>query len=126
MEHLRAVGKPSTFVCPDCHGSLWEVLDSRPRRFRCHTGHAFTARTLQDALSISGDEALWSGLRSLQERQILLESMAEQDRAGGDEIAAARLDSAAKRLERQPKCCAGSSKRALTRSSEQRRDVVAE
>ena len=101
MEHLQAIGKPSTFVCPDCHGSLWEVLDSRPRRFRCHTGHAFTARTLQEALATSGDEALWSGLRSLQERQILLRYMAEHDRASGDEPAAARLESAAQRLQRQ-------------------------
>jgi two-component system chemotaxis response regulator CheB len=101
MEHLEAIGKPSTFVCPDCHGSLWEMLDSRPRRFRCHTGHAFTARTLQDALAAAGDEALWSALRSLQERRILLATMAEHDRATGEERSAARLEAASRRLQEQ-------------------------
>ena len=107
MEHLEAIGKPSTFVCPDCHGTLWEVLDSRPQRYRCHTGHAFTARTLQDTLSAAGDEALWSGLRALQERQLLLHSMAEHDRAGGDEASAARFDAAARRLKRQAEVLRG-------------------
>ena len=107
MEHLEAIGRPSTFVCPDCHGTLWEVLDSRPQRYRCHTGHAFTARTLQDTLTIAGDEALWNGLRTLQERQLLLESMAEHDRAGGDEASAGRFEAAARRLKRQAEVLRG-------------------
>jgi two-component system chemotaxis response regulator CheB len=101
MEHLEAISKPSTFVCPDCHGALWEVLDSRPQRFRCHTGHGFTARTLQDALALAGDEALWNALRSLQEREMLLQTMADQDRAVGEELSAARLEAAARRLQHQ-------------------------
>lgn len=101
MEHLEAIGKPSTFVCPDCHGSLREVLDSRPQRFRCHTGHGFTARTLQDSLALAGDEALWNALRSLQEREILLQTMADHDRAVGEEGSAARLEAAARRLQQQ-------------------------
>lgn len=48
MEHLAEIAAPSPFVCPDCHGGLWEIADAQPRRFRCHTGHAFTIRTLQD------------------------------------------------------------------------------
>jgi two-component system, chemotaxis family, protein-glutamate methylesterase/glutaminase len=83
------------------------VLDSRPQRYRCHTGHAFTARTLQDALTTAGDEALWNGLRALQERQLLLQSMAEQDRGGGDEASAARLEAAARRLRRQAELLRG-------------------
>ena len=35
MEHLNAIAKPSTFVCPDCKGSLWRVDGSRPARFDC-------------------------------------------------------------------------------------------
>jgi two-component system chemotaxis response regulator CheB len=101
MEHLEAIGKPSTFVCPDCHGSLWEMLDSRPIRYRCHTGHGFTARTLQDTLAEAGDEALWNALRALQERELLLRHMAGHDRSHGEELSAARLESAARRLHRQ-------------------------
>jgi two-component system chemotaxis response regulator CheB len=101
MQHLEAIAAPSTFACPDCHGALWEVLDSRPQRYRCHTGHAFTARTLQDCLANAQEEALWSGMRALQERQLLLQDMAAHDRQAGNEASAARLAAAAERLERQ-------------------------
>jgi len=73
MRHLTEIGKPSTFVCPDCRGSLWEMNDARPPRFRCHTGHAYTLRTLQHAQSVATDEAMWNALRALQEQKFLLE-----------------------------------------------------
>jgi two-component system, chemotaxis family, protein-glutamate methylesterase/glutaminase len=76
MKHLQAIGKPSTFVCPDCAGSLWEMSESRPRRFRCHTGHAYTLRTLQHAQADDTDDALWHAFRGLQEKQLLLEALA--------------------------------------------------
>lgn len=73
MAHLPAIAKPSTFVCPDCHGALWELNDVAPMRFRCHTGHAYTLRTLQHAQSQATDESLWSAFRALQEQKLLLE-----------------------------------------------------
>ena len=40
-------GQPTPYTCPECGGALWE-LDEQARllRFRCHTGHAFTAESL--------------------------------------------------------------------------------
>jgi two-component system, chemotaxis family, protein-glutamate methylesterase/glutaminase len=73
MTHLGEIGSPSTFVCPDCHGSLWELGNVQPPRFRCHTGHAYTLRTLQHAQSVGTDEALWNALRALQEQKLLLD-----------------------------------------------------
>jgi two-component system chemotaxis response regulator CheB len=73
VNHLRQIAKPSTFVCPDCSGSLWELDNVQPARFRCHTGHAYTLRTLQHAHSLATDEALWSALRALQEQKLLLD-----------------------------------------------------
>jgi len=101
MNHLHAIGSQSSFACPDCHGTLWEVRDSRPKRYRCHTGHAFTARTLQETMATASDEATWSALRSLQERELLLQDMILAHRAEGDEVSAARLETASKRLSRQ-------------------------
>lgn len=49
MENLVAVGTPSSLTCPDCGGGLWEVKDAKPLRYRCHTGHAFSARSLENA-----------------------------------------------------------------------------
>ncbi len=101
MSHLEAIGNPSTFTCPDCHGALWEILDSRPQRFRCHTGHGFSARTLQHTMMLTSEESGWSALRALQERMLLLNHMARASRANGEEARAAELDLAAARLDHQ-------------------------
>jgi two-component system chemotaxis response regulator CheB len=86
-EHLEAIGRPSTFVCPDCSGSLWEVTGAVPRRFRCHTGHGYTLRALQHAQAIAADEALWGAVRALQEKEMLLAALA----ASADPVEASRL-----------------------------------
>lgn len=75
MEHLRAIGAPSTFVCPDCSGSLWELKQSQPARYRCHTGHGFSVASLVDAQAGKTDTALWMAIRALQERSILLKKL---------------------------------------------------
>jgi two-component system chemotaxis response regulator CheB len=92
MEHLQAIGFPSTFVCPDCKGGLWEIRNTQPQRYRCHTGHAFTLRTLQHAQGEATDEALWSALRALQEKELLLRAIQALQRADGDERAAEHLE----------------------------------
>jgi two-component system chemotaxis response regulator CheB len=94
MEKLSTIARPSEFVCPDCHGGLWKILDSRPERYRCHTGHAFTLRTLQQAMHTASDEAGWSALRALQERMIVLERLEGACRNEGDLDAAVRIASA--------------------------------
>jgi len=100
MEHLESIAKPSTFACPECNGSLWEVNGSKPRRFRCHTGHGFTLRTLQHAQAAETDDALWGGLRALQEKQLLLKSLAACEREAGVPEEARRLDAEAGRTAR--------------------------
>lgn len=100
VEKLKTLGSPSTFVCPECSGSLWEVKDARPRRFRCHTGHGFTLRALQHAQSTATDEALWSALRALQEKQLLLESLAESHAKAGEADEARRLAEEARQTAR--------------------------
>jgi two-component system chemotaxis response regulator CheB len=91
MEHLNAIGRPSPFTCPDCFGGLWEVNDAMPRRFRCHTGHAYTLRSLQAAQSEGTDMALWNALRGLEEKEMLLREVAGQYLQEGNAAEAARL-----------------------------------
>jgi two-component system chemotaxis response regulator CheB len=91
MEHLAAIGSPSTFVCPDCNGGLWEIEGARPRRFRCHTGHAYTLRSLLDAQAEGTDAALWSAMRALEEKEMLLREVAQQNLEEGHAHEAARL-----------------------------------
>ena len=101
MDSLPSLAAPSPFACPDCHGGLWELLDARPTRFRCHTGHAFTERSLEHALGVARDQAAWNALRALQEEGLLLEHVAEIRRAAGATEDAERLLRAAERVQRQ-------------------------
>ena len=90
MENLSRVGRPSTLTCPECGGALWELKDTKPLRYRCHTGHAFSARTLESAQTGTAEHALWSSVRALQEREILLRRLANVAQATGD-IAGAEI-----------------------------------
>lgn len=80
MEHLDAIGRPSKIVCPDCSGVLWEISGSDPKRYRCHTGHAYTVQSLEHTHAVRTDQALWTALRALQEREELLRQMAQAHR----------------------------------------------
>lgn len=84
MENLEAVAERSIFSCPDCGGGLWEINDKRPLRYRCHTGHAFSVRTLENLQAESTEYAMWSSVRSLQEREFLLRRLASVSRSTGD------------------------------------------
>ena len=101
MEHLNAIADPSMFACPECHGSMWKLRDARPERYRCHTGHAYTVRTLQRAYAEAGDEASWNALRALQERMLLLQRMETLERDGGNVGVADRIAAVKMRLQRQ-------------------------
>jgi two-component system chemotaxis response regulator CheB len=99
LEHLQRIGTPSIFVCPDCHGTLWQIEGAEPPRYRCHTGHGFSQRSLEHTLTTARDEAIWNAMRAVQENGFMLKRMAEQ--RDGDPDDAARLHSAAQRLEQQ-------------------------
>ena len=101
MEEVRAFATPSTFVCPDCKGALWEVSGSNPPRYRCHTGHAFSLRTLTDVQETKTDEAMWSAIRALQEKELLLRKVAALDHAAGDAERARRSEVEAERIGEQ-------------------------
>lgn len=92
METLAAFATPSTLTCPDCGGGLWEVNDPKPLRYRCHTGHAFTAQSLVNAQAETAEHALWSGVRALQEKEMLLRRVAVVARAQGDAAQAAACE----------------------------------
>jgi two-component system, chemotaxis family, protein-glutamate methylesterase/glutaminase len=80
---LMRVGQLSPFTCPDCHGVLLQLRAGRLLRFRCHTGHAFTAKSLLAALRESIDDTFWNMLRALDESVILMQHVAEHLRQEG-------------------------------------------
>jgi len=43
---IRNMGEPSSYACPECHGVLLQLKEANRIRFRCHTGHAYSADSL--------------------------------------------------------------------------------
>jgi two-component system, chemotaxis family, protein-glutamate methylesterase/glutaminase len=85
LANLQALGEPVPLTCPTCGGGLWEMKHpQRPLRFRCHTGHAYTAASLAAAQDTETDHALQAGLRGLQEREMLLRRLAAVAESLGD------------------------------------------
>jgi two-component system, chemotaxis family, protein-glutamate methylesterase/glutaminase len=80
MDDLKAIAAPSPIVCPECGGGLWEISRVRPARFRCHTGHAYTLRSLEYAMNETTEDSLWAAVRALQERAVVKRRSAEANR----------------------------------------------
>jgi two-component system chemotaxis response regulator CheB len=75
---LTQLGKLSEFTCPECHGTVTEIIDGRLVRYRCHTGHAFSNASLLAELTDSVEESLWNSIRAIAERIRLLKHLAQQ------------------------------------------------
>ena len=68
-------GTPSTFTCPECHGVLLSLREGNTIRFRCHTGHAYSALALRSEVRESVEANLWNAVRALDEDVMLLEHL---------------------------------------------------
>ncbi|GAA4502186.1 chemotaxis protein CheB [Hymenobacter ginsengisoli] len=75
-EQAMQLGHQVPLTCPDCGGSLWEINQGSVLRYRCHTGHAYTADALAESSQHALEETLWVALRMMEERKNLLNSMA--------------------------------------------------
>ena len=69
------LGKISKYTCPDCHGVLVQIEEGPIVRFRCHTGHAFSLKSLLAQVNEAIDTGLWATLRAVEERVMLLRQM---------------------------------------------------
>jgi two-component system, chemotaxis family, protein-glutamate methylesterase/glutaminase len=69
-------GTPSSLTCPECQGVLFDVGEGSLVRFRCRVGHAYNGQTLASEQSRSVEAALWTATRLLEERAILLGTLA--------------------------------------------------
>jgi two-component system, chemotaxis family, protein-glutamate methylesterase/glutaminase len=74
-------GKPSIYACPECHGVLLQKDEGTSIRFRCHTGHAYSADSLLAEFSIKTEESLWSAIRALEEDVLLMRGLAQHSAA---------------------------------------------
>ncbi len=77
------LGRPSPFACPDCDGVLWWVEEHEPAHLRCRIGHAWAGAALVDRKHGEVERALWSALRSLEERGELAARLTDRARDRG-------------------------------------------
>jgi two-component system, chemotaxis family, protein-glutamate methylesterase/glutaminase len=76
-------GDPSPYACPDCHGVLNTVPDPTVLRFRCRTGHAWSAESLVAQQDGDVEAALWTALRVLEERAEMSRRLADMATSAG-------------------------------------------
>lgn len=88
MAFLCADTEPSLQTCPDCGGTLWQVRGSRPPRYACHTGHAFSLQVLARTQFTEAEHVLRSAVRALRERAALMRELEALERQRGNGQAA--------------------------------------
>jgi two-component system, chemotaxis family, protein-glutamate methylesterase/glutaminase len=88
------------FVCPECHGPLFEVREGELRHWRCIVGHGFSPESLTAAHTEALERALWIAGRTLQERVYLRRLMADRRGKGPDKLLAEKLQEGADTAER--------------------------
>ncbi|WP_426061720.1 chemotaxis protein CheB [Hymenobacter sp. B1770] len=78
-EDVDKIGHIVPLTCPDCGGNLWELEHGQVLRYRCHTGHTFTANSLLSETQHNLEETLWVALRMMEERRNLLSTMSTRE-----------------------------------------------
>jgi two-component system chemotaxis response regulator CheB len=95
------LGAPSDLSCPECHGVLHEVRDSRVLRFRCRAGHGFSAKSLLACVAAAREDTMWSAVRATEEEASLARRLAGRTAAAGDARLAAFLSGLAGHADEQ-------------------------
>ena len=97
-EMEKEFGLPTSFVCPECNGPLWETKAGPSLQFRCHVGHAYSPDSLLADHADGLERALWSAVRTFDERASLLRRLGE--RKYHSEYVGTNWSTRAKELER--------------------------
>jgi two-component system chemotaxis response regulator CheB len=74
---IMKFGELSPFTCPDCHGVLSKIKDGKLNRFRCHTGHAFSADALLATVTENIEDSLYNAIRGVEESIMLLNHLGD-------------------------------------------------
>jgi two-component system chemotaxis response regulator CheB len=81
---IMQLGDVTPFTCPECHGVLISLKEGLNMRFRCHTGHAYSANALLGGVMEMVDEYNWQHMRALEEAVMLMRHVGDHLYAGGD------------------------------------------
>ncbi len=95
---VMKLGELTPFTCPECSGVLVSFKEGKLIRYRCHTGHAFTASTLLAEVTKEVEDTLWSAVRGLEETIMLLEQTSNHFAEFGDAETARQFADRAKEV----------------------------
>jgi len=90
LPSVNALGEQVPFNCPNCGGVLWKIGKDPAIRYRCHTGHAYTAAALMAEQTNKIEETMWVALRMFEERKNLLTTVANDSTGAGSKLARER------------------------------------
>ena len=99
--NLEQVSSPSGLNCPNCRSGLYELTDKRVLRFRCRSGHAFSARSLLSGQAESRETLLSSLFGAFIEEATLAKRMRRDTAFERDSLVAAELGERVSVLERE-------------------------
>ncbi len=71
------LGQLTNLTCPECSGVLSAIVENDRVRYRCHTGHAFSADSLLYSIGDSIEQSLWNVVRSIKESIFLLDHIGD-------------------------------------------------
>jgi len=71
-------GEVTGLTCPDCHGSIWLRAGPSDVTFTCRVGHSYSPESFFEIQAGNVENALWAGVRSLEEQAALAEVMANR------------------------------------------------
>jgi two-component system chemotaxis response regulator CheB len=93
-------GLASGLTCPECGGVLWEADEGGFFHYRCHVGHAYSEETMLTAQAQGLEAALWTAVRTLEEKAELARHLARRSRRRGMHRSAERFEQSVEDAER--------------------------
>jgi two-component system, chemotaxis family, protein-glutamate methylesterase/glutaminase len=81
--HDPQPGQVTGLTCPECNGAIWLDESGPVMRLACRTGHEFSPQSFDAAQTERVEAALWTALRTLEERAALYRRMAARHRESG-------------------------------------------
>ena len=98
---LEQMSVPSGLNCPICRSALYELKDQRVLRYRCRSGHAFSAQSLLSGQADAREAYLSSLFGALIEEATLAKRLQSEPLFAEDSYTAESLSNRALELNRQ-------------------------
>ena len=85
---VTRLGAASLMTCPECQGVLVSLEEGATVRFRCHTGHAYTAAALLSEQTKAEEDKAYQLQRAMEEKLLLMLQLADLCEGRGDRTGA--------------------------------------